>query len=151
MEEKFKKCIFGIGIIYYIIIIISGIVWAILINLILGLIIIGFSVLGLCYCVYLITKIDNLQLKGKTEIYYWMVIAPIDWFLTANAIFFGLGWSINDFFNPKNIEVLMTIWLISSFIWYVIPILVIIIAREGVNIFRKIKYHQKLFPGRGSR
>lgn len=133
---------FGFGIFYYIILILCGTVWAIEINLILGLIMILFGIFGIVYWISFLFY-DQFDDLIDTEICYWMIIAPLVWVITANAIFYGFGWTVDDYFvhYDKNIEVIMTSWLISSFFWYVIPILGITFARNG----DKIKSYPKLF------
>ncbi len=129
----------GFGIIYYIILIICGIFWAVSINLILGLIMIGFGILGFFYCVLFSIKIDeNEGVLGESL--YWSIIAPLHWGITAFWIYFRGFWRVFGVNFP-----IMTTWLISSFYWYVIPILGIIFARYGDEIVREIKSHPKLF------
>jgi hypothetical protein len=133
-----KEMIIGVYIIFYLIITIIAIVIAFYF-LILGLIMLSFGILGLYYCAsyfwekYVFSEVDFL---------YWTIIAPLGWFLTAYFIFFGFGSSVDDFFNPNYIEVVLTIWLISSFVWYVIPIILLTFIERYKIITGKHYYNE---------
>ncbi len=130
--EELGSLVLVLGFWFYIILIICGIVWAVIINLILGLIMISFGILGSFYC--FISMGESLYWSiSLWESLYWSIFAPLGWFLTAFWIHFFLFWRKEG----VGVIFLMTAWLISSFIWYVIPILILIFIKRRQQLIEK--------------
>ena len=92
-------------------------------NIITGLITILYGITGLYY--YISTRKIDIW-NNDWEVAYWYILAPIAWIITSNVILYRLGYT--PFGNPPH--VFYPIWLISSLIWYEIPMLALIIIRR---------------------